>query len=248
MNSGKQHTFRSALLAVSLLAPLQVNAWWGPGPGYTNWGPFDGFGDMFGDLDFNFSFRTNMRGMFNGYGFSRPYYGYHYYAPVPVAYAPPVAPAAAPARAGIADGDVDGDGVIDASDLCPDTPAGAQVDAFGCEQDAAIVLRGVNFELDSDRLTKESLKILDGVATTLTANSDIRVQVAGHTDSQGENVYNKDLSQRRATSVVDYLISKGVASTNLVPMGYGEEQPIAGNASAAGRAQNRRVELVRIDG
>ena len=104
------------------------------------------------------------------------------------------------------------------------------------------------FHHDSDLLTEQSLLILDGIAATLTANPDIRVQVTGHTDSRGEDVYNKDLSQRRAASVVTYLVGKGVASANLVPIGYGEEQPVADDASAAGRAENRCVELVRFDG
>ncbi|MDH3980718.1 MAG: OmpA family protein [Gammaproteobacteria bacterium] len=110
------------------------------------------------------------------------------------------------------------------------------------------MLRGVNFHTDSDELTDGSLAILDGVATTLVANPDIRVQVAGHTDNQGEAVYNKDLSQRRAASVVNYLVGRGVTSDNLQPAGYGEEQPMADNGSVEGRAENRRVELVRQDG
>ena len=153
-----------------------------------------------------------------------------------------------PVTAVVAPADGDADGVADASDLCPQSAANAQVDAFGCEVDAAIVLRGVNFLTDSDQLTGQSLAILDGVAATLTANPDIRVQVAGHTDSQGEDVYNKDLSQRRAASVVNYLVGKGVASDNLQPAGFGEEQPVADNGSAEGRAENRRVELVRQQG
>ena len=233
------------MLAAGMALPLQASAWWGPG--YSNWGPFDGFGDMFGDVDFNMSFRSNLRGRGYGrgygYGYAAPhYYGYPYYAPMPVAYrAPAPQPVVAPA-------DGDADGIVDASDLCPDSAAGATVDAFGCEVDAAIVLRGVNFVTDSDELTGQSLAILDGVATTLTSNPDIRVQVAGHTDSQGEDAYNKDLSQRRAASVVSYLVSKGVAGDNLQPAGYGEEQPRADNATAEGRAANRRVELVRLDG
>ena len=247
------------LLATGLALPMQASAWWGgPGDYYgpggygSNWGPFDGFGDVMGDMDFNMSFRGNAHNRMRGYGngYSRPYYGFGYpYAPVPAAYTPPVAqPIVAPVTAVVVPADGDADGVADASDLCPQSAANAQVDAFGCEVDAAIVLRGVNFLTDSDQLTGQSLAILDVVAATLTANPDIRVQVAGHTDSQGEDVYNKDLSQRRAASVVNYLVGKGVASDNLQPAGYGEEQPVADNGSAEGRAENRRVELVRQQG
>ena len=70
--------------------------------------------------------------------------------------------------------------------------------------------------------------------------------VAGHTDSDGEAAYNKDLSQRRAQSVVDYLAENGVERDNMIAMGYGEEQPIADNDSAEGKADNRRVELNRL--
>lgn len=247
------------LLATGLALPMQASAWWGgpgnyygPGGYGSNWGPFDGFGDVMGDMDFNMSFRGNAHNRMRGYGngYSRPYYGFGYpYAPVPVAYTPPVAqPVVSPVTEVVAPADGDADGVADASDLCPQSAANAQVDAFGCEVDVAIVLRGVNFLTDSDQLTGQSLAILDGVAATLTANPDIRVQVAGHTDSQGEDVYNKDLSQRRAASVVNYLVGKGVASDNLQPAGFGEEQPVADNGTAGGRAENRRVELVRQQG
>ncbi|MDX1698812.1 MAG: OmpA family protein, partial [Thiohalobacterales bacterium] len=236
------------LLAAGIMLPLQAQAWWGPGPGWSSWGPFDGFGDMFGDMDFNLSFRGNGRSRFHGYGYSYPFYGYGYpyplpYAPVPVAYVPPVMqPAAQPAIVEAVPADGDADGVVDASDLCPDSAANAQVDAFGCEVDAAIVLRGVNFLHDSDQLTDESLAILDGVAATLTANPDISVLVAGHTDSQGEDVYNLDLSDRRAAAVVAYLTARGVVGENLQSAGFGEQQPVADNATAEGRAANRRVE------
>lgn len=160
---------------------------------------------------------------------------------VAVAAAPAPKPAPRPAPV-----DADQDGVASPADLCPDSAAGARVDAFGCEQNAAIVLRGVNFKTDSAELTSESLAILDGVSGTLVANPGIKVEVAGHTDSDGDDAYNKDLSQRRSESVVSYLAGKGVPAENMSAKGYGEEQPIAGNDSAEGKAQNRRVELNRL--
>lgn len=250
----------TSLFAATLVLPMQASAWWGPswgnnyGPGYSSWGPFDGFGDGFADMNFNMSFSGNARNRFNGSGYAHPAYGYGYgypYPYAPVAYTVPVvspAPAAPAIPEPVVELDGDADGIVDLRDLCPASSAGAKVDAFGCEVDAAIVLRGVNFHTDSDQLTEQSLAILNTISETLTANPEIRVEVAGHTDSQGEDLYNKDLSQRRAVTVVDYLVNKGVNSDNLKPAGYGEESPMADNATTDGRAENRRVELVRLDG
>ena len=150
------------------------------------------------------------------------------------------------AEEGAVDGDGDADGVSDASDLCPDTAAGMPVDALGCDVEARIVLQGVNFKTDSDELTESSLTILDSVSATLSAHPEIRVVVAGHTDSDGDDAYNKDLSQRRAQRVVDYLTDNGVDGNNMIARGFGEEQPIATNDTSEGKAANRRVELDRL--
>jgi len=191
---------------------------------------------------------ANTRNYYTGYGNSnfdgRSYTGYApYYYGYPVAMAPtpaqPAAPKAAPA-------DDDKDGVVNISDLCPDTVAGTKVDALGCGEAERIVLRGVNFKTNSDELTEDSLAILDNVSNTLSANPQVNVAVEGHTDSDGDNAYNKDLSQRRAQSVVKYLVSKNVDANNLKANGFGEEQPVASNDTAEGKAQNRRVELNRL--
>ncbi len=155
------------------------------------------------------------------------------------------APALAPAPEAPVVTDSDADGVLDNADMCLDSAAGADVDALGCEQNAAIVLRGVNFKTNSDELTDDSVEILDRVAATLVANPDIAVEVSGHTDSDGDAVYNKDLSQRRAETVMAYLVINGVTADNLSAMGYGEENPMTGNDSPEGKAVNRRVELSR---
>ena len=73
---------------------------------------------------------------------------------------------------------------------------------------------------------------------------DTTLQVAGHTDSSGSASYNQRLSERRAASVADYLLSKNIPADRLVVLGYGESRPIADNASTEGRAENRRVELL----
>jgi len=137
--------------------------------------------------------------------------------------------------------DSDGDGVPDYQDQCPDTPAGAEVNSLGCEED--LVLRDVNFEFDSAQLTSTAESILDDVSEKLMANDTLRIRLEGHTDSIGPASYNKELSQRRADSVKAYLVSKGFPAENITTIGYGEEQPVASNDTAEGRAQNRRVEL-----
>ncbi len=147
--------------------------------------------------------------------------------------------------------DSDGDGVMDPNDACPDTPAGTRVDARGCpelfeEGRTELVLEGVNFEVNSAQLTPAAQAILDRVAPSLVANPDVRVEVAGHTDNTGARSYNLTLSQRRAESVRNYLIQKGVPAAQVSARGYGPDNPIASNATREGRAQNRRVELRRM--
>ena len=106
-----------------------------------------------------------------------------------------------------------------------------------------IKLSGVNFANNSADLTPESIAILDGAVATLKRRADINVEVAAHTSSRGAAAYNMSLSNRRATSVKDYLVSHGIAANRLSDRGYGEEQPIADNNTSEGAAQNRRVEL-----
>jgi outer membrane protein OmpA-like peptidoglycan-associated protein len=107
----------------------------------------------------------------------------------------------------------------------------------------SLVLEGVNFVTDSSELTPESKAILDKVAESLQEWREVDVEVEGHTDSVASPSYNLDLSQRRAESVREYLVSKGVASSRLTAKGYGETHPVATNATPEGRAKNRRVEL-----
>jgi outer membrane protein OmpA-like peptidoglycan-associated protein len=142
--------------------------------------------------------------------------------------------------------DTDRDGVLDSADLCVDTPAGASVDGTGCEIAKPITLRGVNFHFNSDQLTRESVEILNGVATTLLSHPDLSLEVAGHTDAAGDDAFNLDLSQRRADAVRAFLVDSGINPEYLQARGYGEQQPIADNATPAGRAVNRRVELLRV--
>jgi OOP family OmpA-OmpF porin len=139
--------------------------------------------------------------------------------------------------------DEDSDGVVDRLDRCPGTPRNTQVDARGCEIKEEIELPGVNFETNSDRLVAGAEAELDVATATLKKNPTLRVEVAGHTDSDGTAEYNEGLSLRRATTVRDYLAAQGIAESRLTVRGYGELQPIADNSTGDGKARNRRVVL-----
>lgn len=106
-----------------------------------------------------------------------------------------------------------------------------------------IVLRGINFAFDSAKIEAEFEPVLDVAVDELNANPGVNVEVSGHTDATGPDAYNQGLSERRANSVVQYLVGKGISASRLQPAGYGESQPVADNATRDGRAQNRRVEL-----
>jgi outer membrane protein OmpA-like peptidoglycan-associated protein len=147
--------------------------------------------------------------------------------------------------------DTDGDGVLNAVDKCPDSPPGARVDATGCpalfERGAPLVLQGVNFQTGRATLLPESQAILDRVAESLNNNPDVNVEVGGHTDNTGSRATNVRLSNARAITVRDYLISKGVPAARITARGYGPDKPVSPNTTAAGRAANRRVELTRTN-
>jgi outer membrane protein OmpA-like peptidoglycan-associated protein len=149
--------------------------------------------------------------------------------------------------------DRDADAIPDREDKCPEEPGPAQADGCPVAEGEPVVeieterlsLRdAINFDTGKDTIKRESHRILDEIAAILQQHAEIdRIRVEGHTDNVGAAGYNKDLSQRRAAAVVEYLASKGVAPERLVPVGYGFERPVASNATALGRAKNRRVEF-----
>lgn len=139
--------------------------------------------------------------------------------------------------------DLDGDGILNANDRCPDTEPGVKVDEQGCDLQETIVLEGVTFATNSATLVGESTVILDEVVATLKRYPEQPVAIAGYTDDRGAASYNQQLSERRATAVMNYLVEKGVQADRIRAQGYGESDPIADNATAEGRAKNRRVEL-----
>lgn len=147
--------------------------------------------------------------------------------------------------------DSDGDGVVDGVDQCPNTLSGLDVNAVGCVdsgQTQTVVLKGVTFEFNSDRLTANARDILQRAAGALKGQPDLRVELAGHTDNVGAAAYNQSLSQNRAEAVRDYLIDQGVQADQVTAKGYGESRPLMSNDTEEGRERNRRVEFNVISG
>jgi OOP family OmpA-OmpF porin len=136
--------------------------------------------------------------------------------------------------------DSDHDGVPDYLDKCPGTPAGLKVDEQGCEVEE-LILRGVNFETNSATLTRQSSEILDEVAVVLRQRVNSKAQIHGYTDARGSDAFNQKLSERRAASVVAYLVAHGLPSDSLSAKGFGKANPVASNDTPEGREQNRRV-------
>lgn len=179
------------------------------------------------------------------------------------------APAPEPVAAPV---DSDGDGVVDADDQCPNTPAGAPVDATGCPLDSdgdgvydymdecpgtplgdTVDAKGcsINFTLSGDvlfdtasaKIKPEAYRVLDNLYDQLTSVGVSQLNVIGHADSRGSQAYNQGLSERRAESVRQYLINKGMSPSSLVAKGSGELYPVADNSTEVGRRLNRRVEF-----
>ncbi len=134
--------------------------------------------------------------------------------------------------------DSDGDGVFDNLDKRPGTPNGANVNQFGCW-----VLENVLFDFKKYDIKPQFDGYLDQVAVVFEKNPSIKVQIQGNTDNIGTAANNIKISLKRAEAVMNYLIKKGVAKNRLSAKGYGFTRPIATNATAEGRALNRRVEL-----
>jgi OmpA-OmpF porin, OOP family len=111
--------------------------------------------------------------------------------------------------------------------------------------DGSIALYGIQFEFDKATLQQASAKQLQDVLTLLYTYPDLKLEIQGHTDSDGSADYNLQLSQQRAESVRQYLLLFGIDPSRLQAKGYGESMPVAPNDSDENKAKNRRVELVR---
>ncbi len=145
--------------------------------------------------------------------------------------------------------DQDRDGVNDEEDKCP-TRAG-EASNQGCPVIAKEVIEKVNyaaknvfFATGSYKLLPKSHQSLDAVVTLLKADESLMIDIDGHTDSQGSDESNQVLSDNRAGAVKNYLVSKGIDPSRLKSTGYGETKPVADNNTAAGRAKNRRTEML----
>ncbi|MDP2270066.1 MAG: OmpA family protein [Archangium sp.] len=144
--------------------------------------------------------------------------------------------------------DRDGDGVGDERDVCPETPAGAEVDARGCTLiPRAMVLEGIFFKLNSADIEPDSERTLQRALAALRDNPDARVEVGGHTDDTGSAERNDTLSQARAQAVAGWLVAHGIDARRLTSKGHGSTRPKVKNTDEASRAINRRIEFNRLD-
>jgi outer membrane protein OmpA-like peptidoglycan-associated protein len=107
-----------------------------------------------------------------------------------------------------------------------------------------LVLQDVLFKFDSGSLTSAASQVLDTIVARLQQTPYKKIRVEGHTDSLGTDAYNLDLSGRRANSVMQYFIKKGMDNSHIAAEGKGEAQPVATNRSDEGRRRNRRVEIL----
>jgi outer membrane protein OmpA-like peptidoglycan-associated protein len=148
--------------------------------------------------------------------------------------------------------DKDGDGIFDDKDKCidePETKNGFE-DTDGCPDkipDAVKkftgVVEGIFFDQGKATIRKQSTPTLDGAVKVLTQFPSIKMEISGHTSSEGDKAFNQKLSEERAAAVKEWLVGKGIASDRIQTRGAGPDEPIADNKTAAGKAKNRRIEF-----
>jgi outer membrane protein OmpA-like peptidoglycan-associated protein len=124
-----------------------------------------------------------------------------------------------------------------------EAPSNPVADAL--ETAGEVTLYGIYFDFDRATLKPESEPVLRQLLEALQSSEGLAVAIEGHTDGVGSDDYNRDLSQRRAQAVVDWLVAHGIGADRMTPVGRGEAEPVADNATADGRALNRRVEVIR---
>jgi OOP family OmpA-OmpF porin len=147
--------------------------------------------------------------------------------------------------------DTDGDTIIDPEDACPTAagPPNEDPKKHGCpvarvEEGQIRILEQIKFKFDSAEILGESNYILDAVSKILVDHPEItRISIEGHTDNVGSTTYNKTLSQKRAASVLSWLVAHGIDPSRLSSAGFGLELPLTENETEEGRRQNRRVEF-----
>ena len=144
--------------------------------------------------------------------------------------------------------DTDGDSVLDKDDMCP--AVAGTVANNGCPEVTEEVQKQLNdyartilFDTGKASIKAESTSVMVDIIQILNEYPNAKFTVEGHTDSVGSKKLNQSLSEKRANSVRDFLIEKGIDGSRLTAIGYGEEKPIATNRTRSGRKQNRRVEI-----
>jgi len=158
---------------------------------------------------------------------------------------------------GCPDPDNDKDGILDNDDKCPNEPEtfNQYKDADGCPdkspititRDRVLIMEKIYFETNKAKIRSISFPILNTVAKTLIAHKELKIiEIQGHTDERGSNRHNLRLSQRRANSVRNYLINKGLGADRLTARGYGEDQPKCRQSTKACWSKNRRSEFVIV--
>lgn len=142
--------------------------------------------------------------------------------------------------------DSDVDGIADGADACSSTPVGVRVDARGCPLagERIAIVTNINFDFDRATVRENVQERLDRVILLLKEMPEVDVEIVGYTDETGSAQYNLGLSLRRAESVHDYMVARGVADARLSVAGRGESRPLVSNSTPEGRAVNRRVEFV----
>ncbi len=193
----------------------------------------------------NDEFEEDDNGRANSYG---PYWDYYANLALMVKFGDLPGPViAAPAAATCDTLDGDNDGVNDCNDKCPDSQPGQTIGADGCPVKLVIDLKGVNFDFDKATLRDDSVAILDEAVAVLNKYPQLRVAVDGHTDLCGPESHNQMLSEKRAFTVFQYLVDKGIATDRLVgPTGYGEANPLVATGDKfleCKNESNRRTEL-----
>ncbi len=145
--------------------------------------------------------------------------------------------------------DLDGDDIADLDDRCPKIPGDKRFGGCPPPPPEEVVkkysgaIAGITFKYDSAEIEPSSFPVLDEAAAVLAEYAHLVVLIEGHTSAEGSAQYNQELSQRRAESVRQYLVDKGIAAERLQAKGFGKDNPVATNDTEEGRAQNRRIEF-----
>jgi OOP family OmpA-OmpF porin len=132
--------------------------------------------------------------------------------------------------------------IVEKAGMVQEVTAGSLMDSLNKQGFVAV---HINFDTNKATIKSESKPIIDEIVKMLRDNPDLNVSVEGHTDSKGNAVKNKALSKRRAESVVKALVKAGIDAVRLSAVGWGQEKPVADNSTEEGRAENRRVEIVK---